>query len=201
MAQNNGPRVDFGKVTTTRVQDGISASADIAVLRQDVVTTYPAASAGNNKVASLFGGSDFGDGQTYNSSRNTIYKIPKGMTAEQVAAHLENVAPSAHIYRELSFDIKDVLTDDQLSMLDQGLSSKTIEEYKEDKAVKNSETQAKVLVDGKVQYRSLHLAMEFKADVDYRDTVAAPAERVQIADETVVVETGEIVVPAEAPKM
>ena len=70
MAQNNGPRVDFGKVTTTRVQPGISASADIAVLRQDVVTTYPAASAGNNKVASLFGGSDFGDGQTFSFNIN-----------------------------------------------------------------------------------------------------------------------------------
>jgi hypothetical protein len=182
MERNNGPRVEFGDITITKVMEGKSATSDIAVLAQPINTVYPAAQAGNDKADSLFDTADFGDGQSYASTRNAIIKVPKGTTVEQVQTKMDNL-PDARIYRELSFDIEDVLTDNQKSMLAQGLSTMSLEEYKENKAVKNSETQAKVLVDGKVQYRSLYFAATAKADIDHRDSVSVAAERTVIATE------------------
>ncbi len=180
--QGNGPRVEFGSVTVLKVVEGMSNSSDIAVVQQEVSSIYPAASAGNDKVDALFASNEFGDGQTYTSKRTAIVKVPKGTTAEQVATKIA-AHPNARIYRILSHDVKDVLTNDQISMVEQGLSSMTFAQYEEEKAVKDAETGAKILHNGQVQYRSLFFATSPVEDIDNRSVTSATPERTVMNEE------------------
>jgi len=192
MANTNGPRVEFGNIIVTKVVEGMSKGSDIAVLSQPVRTIYPSASAGNDKVDSLFGSADFGDGQSYESKRPAIIKVPKGTAVAAVIAKIDALE-NPRIYRILSFNVEDVLTDDQKSMVAQGLSSMTMEQYKEDKAVKNGETGEKVLMDGKVQYRSLFFSTTPVEDIDNREVTATSRTTIAVSEEAIVEEGAPVI--------
>ncbi len=181
MSTISNTRTEFAKIVVTKVVEGMSKNSDIAVLSQPVKTIYPSANSGNDKTDALFGASAFGDGQSYESKRPAIIKVPKGTTAEQVQAKIDALE-EPRIYRILSNNVKDVLTDEQISMVDQGLSSKSYADYKAEKSVKNGETKEEVLFNGQVQYRSLFFSATPVEDVDNRETEQAQSDRVSMAE-------------------
>lgn len=183
----NGATVSFGAVSVHKVMKGKSNTSDIAVLKQEITTTYPAVRTANDKVASIFGDEDFGDGQEFKTSRHTIIKCPVDSTVEAVTAKLAEKAPNGHIYRMLSSNIEDVLTAPQKEMIAQGLSTKSMEDYKADRMVRRSEDNTPVLFNGEPQYRNLFFSATPVEDIDMRGVIAPVAsERVNIAEEQTV---------------
>jgi len=85
-----------------------------AQLRQQVEETY-GRRANNSRTDSLFDDADFGEElttQTYTTTRVAWINVPSSSTVESVAALLA-AHPASRIYRILSFDVTDVLTDEQ----------------------------------------------------------------------------------------
>ncbi len=191
----------LGKIEVQEILEGLGVTSDLAIVFQERVTEYAAAKGGNELTDSLFASEDFGSGQTFDSKRTALVKVPKGKIQAEVEAKLK-AFPDAVIYRILSNDIMDVLSEDQKAMLGND-GNKTIEEYKEDKSVKapNADGELEEILDsnGRVQYRSLFYSSVAKEDIDYR-----VAGRTSIINETELTDATAAVtadMEAEAGKM
>lgn len=179
---DNSIKQEFGPILVDRVMPGMSESTGIAVLKQEVKSIYPAARGSNDKVSNIFGAEEFGTGQEYVNTRWAIIKVPKGVTPEQVQAKLAQF-PNAKLYRILSLNVEDTLTQDQKDALESGLSGMTIEDYKNRNLVVHPETNEPILYNGQPQYRAIFFDAKGRGDEDLRPaaiTATAP-ERVQVA--------------------
>lgn len=129
---------EFSKITVDSVGESLKKAVDQAQIRQKVTTVYPAAKVGNSAASALFGVDEYGlpDGQEYTSERVTWIDIPKGYTKEQVAKRLKEL-PKARIYRKISNNLMDVLTEEQKSMISNGTLK--LSEVEDKRTVRNSE--------------------------------------------------------------
>ena len=170
-------RAQFSSVPSAKIaihkimKSEFDKSKQIAVLKQEFQTTYPARGNANNLTDDIFGKGEIGDDRVETQTRHTIYNIPKKMDAEGLLKAMEKF-PKATIYRILSTDIDDVLTDTQKEMLASGRSSKSLEEYRDDKIVRDSDEDVVLSDDGQNQYRGLFFSSVYKKDVDKRVALA-----------------------------
>jgi hypothetical protein len=165
---NNSIKTQFGKIKVDEVRKSNFGKADIAIIRQKIKTTYPGSKSGNSFTDSLFNDNEFGEGKSYVSSRVTFLKVPKGTTEEEVQKKLDNY-PDARIYRIMSLDYKNVMTDEQKIAIDQGISNKTYEEYEASLRAKNPSTNEDLMYNGKVFYRATYFSTTNVEDIDLRD--------------------------------
>lgn len=170
--QNQGPTLNFNPIQVDEVRVGVSETADIAIVRQTVESVYPGARGGNSLSSALFADSAFGEGQTYTSDRVCIVKVPKGTTKAQVEAKLRQ-HPQARIYRIMSFNFKDCMTDEQKSAIDNGISSLTYDDYRQRLLAINPEDETPLMNQGRQFYRGLFFSTTPVEDVDLRTEVAA----------------------------
>lgn len=110
----------FGPVTVDKVEKSAVTGFFQAQLRQVVEETY-GRSAGNNKVRSFFTDADFGDAlpsTTYTTTRVAWINVPPESASVEAIEALLAKHPKSRIYRVLSFDAGDVLTEGQLIAFD-----------------------------------------------------------------------------------
>jgi len=154
----------FGKITVDSVSENTYKKGIYqAQLRQVVTTEYPSVKLGNSNSDLLFGEDAFNlpAGQSYDSTRITWIPVPEGTTAEKVAERLE-ATPDARIYRVISNNVADVMTEEQHQSVKAGL--RTMEDFKDSLIVRDS--------DGNtitpVQFRQNFFSATGKEDIDLR---------------------------------
>lgn len=159
----------YGPITVDLVQDhNYKTALGSAQLRQVVTTTYPALRVGNSKTSNLFDLSQFElpQGQSYESTRITWINVPKGTTVEQVEAALA-AKPNSRIYKSISFNVEDVMTEEQKTAVRVGLRS--IEEFEEQLRVQRTDENGNTVdIDGPAQYSQNFFADSAVADEDFR---------------------------------
>jgi hypothetical protein len=165
--QNQGPTLNFKPINVDEVREGISDSADIAILRQTVDSVYPGARGGNSLSSALFEDNSFGEGQTYSNDRVCIIKVPKGTTAAQVQTKI-NALENPRIYRIMSYDYKDCMTGEQKQAIDNGISSLSYDDYRDRLLAINPETEEPLMKNGRTFYRALFFSTTPVEDVDQR---------------------------------
>ena len=181
---------DFERITVDSVQDGANPEkSKIAILKQVVVTTYPATKAGNSKTSSLFSTESFGVGSQYGNRpgdkpRASLIKIPVDADIDDVKAQIEALYQAGNqprLYKILSNDVMDVLTDEQKDMIPNAdFPEITLVSYKAKKTVRDGDTQEPILdKNGRIQYGSTYFSHVLKEDEDYR---MAPT-RTQVSQE------------------
>lgn len=187
---NSGRITSFGSISVDKVISGVGANADVALLRQTVDTTYPGVRPGNSLSDGLFGAAEFtgAEAQKFSNDRTCLIKVPKGMSKENVELRLQTL-PKARLWKKLSLHIENVLSDEQKAAIG-GVSTKTLEDYKESHAVRTTATEDKpselVKFNGMIQYRAIGFSAEGREDEDTRNEEYAAlkkdAEAMQIAD-------------------
>lgn len=172
MVNSNGIKTQFAAIKVDEVKRSSFGKVNIAVLRQQVKTTYPASRAGNSMSDSLFAQNDFkAVGKEYINDRVTFIKVPLEATVETVQAKLDKL-PEARIYRIMSSNFQDVMTDEQKEAVDKGISSKTMEDYEKSLKAINPSTGQPIMNNGEVFYRSLYFSSTNVEDIDLRNTNA-----------------------------
>lgn len=173
----NGITKTFSAISVDSInQSPYNAEKFTAQVRQTVTTTYPSMRVGNSKTAMLFDLEDFNlpDGQSFNSTRVTWIPVPAGTTVEQVVARLAS-APQARIYRQISYQLADVLTSEQIGAVNAGLTTMAVLEDKL-RVRKSDGTE----LEGRPQYSQNFFSTVAKADDDFR-----PAEeRTDVPEQT-----------------
>ena len=164
------------------VREGLKAKADTAQVRQTVTREYPAVKGANSNTSGLFSSKDFGPGQTFSHDRVAFVDIPKGLNKDEAQAKLDNF-PNSCIYKKFSYNVLDVMNDDQIEAMETGFSGKDIAFYEEKYAVLDGNKEV-VVEDGSILYSSSHFMQEFKEDMNLRN---ADANRVSIATEATAV--------------
>jgi len=128
MTRNNRIReiqTRFGAVTVDRIISGnsfVAGTSSVALLSQEVMKIYPGSQAGNSRQDGLYDDSQFDNSNTtreFPQVRYCLVKVPSGQTVEQVQARVNSLR-SPSIYRILSNNVADVLTDEQMTMLTRG---------------------------------------------------------------------------------
>jgi hypothetical protein len=152
------------------LQHGVETRQHRAQLRQLVTTKYPK-SRGN----ALFPSSAFGAPQSFEEKRVTWLNVPEGTSVETIQARLEEL-PCPTLSRIL--DLKPILTESQLTAMEKGINTKTIEEYKQD-FVRRSENDEPVLFKNHYQYRAIQFGDDFIEDIDNRALTLAEIIRSQ----------------------
>lgn len=152
---------------------------DFVHVMQTVTTNYPSGRGGNSMSSALFADDKFGVGQSFDSERHCLIPAPKGATAKQAQALLAKL-PTACIYRVLSYNVEDVLTEEQ-----KDFSQKTLDEYREDLVVKDANTDEPILIGGKPQYRQLFFSDVAREDIDFRNVTRSIAAPAAVASEVV----------------
>lgn len=170
---NNEITRTFGPITIDSITEhtfkqGISQ----AQLRQVVTTTYPSIRVSNSKSDSLFNFSDFKlpEGKSFESTRIVWANLPSDITTEQLTEILA-AKPKARIYREISYNVLQVLTEEQKQAIAAGL--RTVAEFQDQLRIRtvDQSTGEVVDIDGPPQYRQNFLSLVGKEDVDYRTNV------------------------------
>jgi len=168
MTNSNGIKTQFAAIKVDEVKRSSFGKVNIAVLRQKVKTTYPASRAGNSMSDSLFAQNDFkAVGKEYINDRVTFIKVPLEATKETVQAKLDKL-PDARIYRIMSSQLEDVMTDEQKKAIEEGISSKSMEEYEKTMKAINPENGQPLMNNGEVFYRALYFSSTNVEDIDLR---------------------------------
>jgi len=175
---NQGPTLEFSPINVDEVREGISDKADIAIIRQTVKSIYAGARGGNSLSSALFEDDSFGEGQTYENDRVCIIKVPKGTTKAQTQAKI-NALENPRIYRIMSFNYTDCMTEEQKSAIDNGVSSLSYEDY-EDRLVARDSDEEPLKFQGAKFYRALFFSTTPVEDVDERERIATPTDAVEI---------------------
>lgn len=182
-SQNSGIKSVDSPITVDGLKAHLSnPKKQQAQIRMIVTKTYPDGKAGNSLNDSIFTNDafGFGEGSSFEDKRVTWIDVPAELTKAEVEAQLKKY-PNARLYKVLSYDINDVLTEEQKSAMESGLSSKTLDDYKEALCVKNAETGEVIMHNGKEQYRTIGFSISGKEDVDLREK-APESVSIQMAD-------------------
>jgi hypothetical protein len=170
MKLNSGIKTSFGKITVDKVEENsYKKGLYQAQLRQVVTTTYPSKRVGNSESDSLFeiDAFDLGEGKEYTSERLCWLDVPNG-TSKKKVEELLKANPKAKIWRKISYDVTDVLTEEQIGAMEAGITTR--EALEESKVVKDAD--GDVVDDGNgPQYRQYFFSKDgMRADIDYRGT-------------------------------
>lgn len=165
----SGIKVSYGKVTVAQILPRTVNSkkgVNKAQLKQEVTKIYPATRVGNSESDSLFSTSEFGlqDGKTYKSTRVTLIDVPENATVAQVQAAIDST--KATLFNKYSYNIEDVLTEEQKQAISAGLT--TLADFKDKLLVRNAEGKQ---IEGNAQYRQTFFKKEYVEDVDHRSSV------------------------------
>lgn len=140
-------------------------------ISQEVTKTYPGGRGGNSRSVAVFSDDKFGEGQEFTTERHMLVKAPKTMSDAVIKADFikwMKANPQATIYRILSHNVEDVLTEEQLAY------GKTIEEYQDDLLVRASDgTELK----GTPMYRQYFLSDVKVDDIDLRGKTATVQQK------------------------
>ena len=149
-------------------------SIDVAQLRQTVTTTYPSMRLTNSESDLLFDTSEYGieDGQSFESVRVCWANVPKGTTSKQIAAKLA-ASPDSKIYRKISNNCLDVLSEEQINAIATGFV--TGDHYPERMKIRDKDGND---LAGAAQYSQNFLSLTGKEDEDKRST---PVEEATLA--------------------
>ena len=181
---NNGIKKEYGQITCDQVVNSFqNAKTAVAVLRQVVTATYPSVRPGTSKSSALFTEEDFGgERQSYENNRTALVKVPLDATKETVEAKLRRLNNPC-IYRVMSYNVEDVLTEEQLNAINQGITDKTLDDYKESLTAVypegNENAGEPIKRNGMSFYRNTFFSDVFKEDIDH--TVEQFAEMQQKA--------------------
>ena len=188
---DSGIITQYGKVVVHKMNENTlpdNTKTFSATLKQDIKKTYPASRPGNSLSDGLFVSEELGgEGQSYNQSRYTIVKAPEGATAAQVAQKL-SAFPTACIYAILSNDIEDVITDEQKRAMETGLTSLSLDDYKDRHEVQDKEGNHYLDGNGNRQYRRWLFSQEWVEDIDNREVGATAGSTAVAAEEFATVE-------------
>lgn len=165
MKAQNSIRNSYSKITVDSVGPSLNVKKHQAQIRQTVTALYPGARANNSLSDKLFEPENFGLGESYDEVRVTWIPVPIGTTIEEVQAKLAK-HPNARLVRTLS--LNPILSEEQIQAMEQGVSDKTMEDYKAKFIVDPSG--AAVLYKGHKQYRHIAFRTEAVADVDLRES-------------------------------
>jgi len=119
----NQIKKEFSAITVDHVEPHtFKPEQSQAQIRQVVTTTYPSQVVGNSATDSLFDIKEFKlkDGQSFSSKRVAWIPVPNGTSVEQVKKILSTL-PRARIYRMISNELDDVLTEEQKQAHGSGL--------------------------------------------------------------------------------
>jgi hypothetical protein len=125
--RNQGQRQITTSVEPIKVESILEGSAligrstKVALLSQTVTRTYPGAQAGNSKQDGLYEDKDFSSGspREFKQVRYCLVKVPHNVTLSEVQDKVDTLT-NATIYRILSNNVMDVITDEQKTMLNSG---------------------------------------------------------------------------------
>lgn len=170
----NGVKTKFGKITVDKVEEN-SYKAGIyqAQLRQVVTTVYPGKRVGNSESDSLFelDSFDIPEGKEYTSERICWIDVPKGTTKTKVETLLKSL-PKARIWRKISNDVMDVLTEEQKSAIESGIT--TLEDMQNSKVVRDENGDVVDNGDGPIYRQNFFSKDGLRADVDKRVNAKTP---------------------------
>lgn len=180
-AKNSGIKIEFGKITIDHVEDHPYKSGMAqAQIRQAVTKTYPSARVANSKSDSLFASDDFDleEGASYTSTRVTWLNVPEGTEKSQVKAKLaEN--KNARIRREIANDVKRVLTEEQVSAIENDEIDYSLEDAQEKFMIRDSDGDPVT----PTQYAQNFFSITGEADTDYRTMVSESEAVAKTAEE------------------
>jgi hypothetical protein len=166
----NGVKTKFGKITVDGVAENTYKKGIYqAQLRQTVTTIYPSKKIGNSESDSLVDLDlfDLPEGKEYSSERLCWIDVPKGYTKAKVETLLK-ASPKAKIWRKISNNVMDVLTDEQIAAIDNDIT--TIENLETSKVVKDVDGVIVDQGDGPI-YRQYFFSKDgMKSDIDKRAT-------------------------------
>lgn len=161
---------------------------EAALLTQNHISIYPGARAATSLQDNVFSDSEFGKDREYTNIRYALIKVPVGTSVEAASAAVNNSIKNGkkvRIYRILSNDVNDLLTDEQKTMMALGRSTKTIEDYQNQYEVQDKEGKRYTDSFGQRQYRRHYFTTSGKPDVDLRKKLATVAVEEVHAVETV----------------
>lgn len=112
---DSGIKVQFGPIEVDHVEKNEYKKDQYqAQIRQEVTKIYPAGKLGNSNADLLFASDveEAGDGQEYTSTRVTWLPLAKKRSEKQIKEQLSKF-PKANIWRIISDNVEDVLTEEQ----------------------------------------------------------------------------------------
>lgn len=148
---------------------------EAALLTQDHISIYPGARANSSLQDNVFNDSQFGEDRVYTTVRYALIKVPVGSTVESVNNAIKaatEAGKSLRVYRIISNDVNDLLTDEQKMMMASGRSQKTIEDYQNQYEVQDKDGVRYKDSFGQRQYRRHLFTTSGKADIDLRKKLA-----------------------------
>jgi hypothetical protein len=174
---NSGITQNFNSIKVDNVTESTYKKGIFqAQLRQTVETVYPSQRVGNSESDGLYDVSAFNlpEGQKYSSDRLCWIHVPEGTNVAKVEALLK-ANPKAKIWRKISNNVMDVLTEEQKGAISAGIT--TIENLETSLIVKDKDG---AVVGDVPQYRQYFFSKDgSKSDVDLRSTVSASVKAAQ----------------------
>jgi len=161
MKNENNVSIAYGPITVDHVKPSdYNAEKIQAQIRQVLTRTYK--QKGSDSLSeSLFDDKEFGDGASFTETRVTWISVPaEKASQEEVEAQLAKF-PKARIMRFLG--LKPILSEEQLTSMENGVNTKTIADYANDQAIPD------VNYKGYAVCRVVKFATSAVADVDNRE--------------------------------
>jgi hypothetical protein len=164
---NSNIQLEYGPLTVDHVKaSDFDDSKFQAQVRQTVTRTYKQSGA-DSLSNPLFNSEEFGDGASYDEIRVAWIPVPaEKNTKEAVVAQLAQF-PAATLVRHLG--LKPILSEEQLRSMENGINTKTIEDYIESQSVKAGDNGPTILYKGLPVTRVIKFATSKVADIDNRE--------------------------------
>ena len=152
-----------------------------ALVRAVIIREYATRQGGNDKQDALFESEEFGQGNTYETTRHALIPVPKDITEDEVKARLQTVN-GGWIMSIFSNDIMDVLTKNQIDLIgfriENGKRVKLTEEetaqqmhtWKAQYEMQNKNGDCFLSKDGNFQFRRNFWKAEECPDIDLRES-------------------------------
>lgn len=164
MVETKFNSIACSEVRKSDYQDRNGNDVFYGILKQVKTTEYTSNGGNHSKQHNPFASQMATSNGTYDSTRVAFLQVPEGTTAEQVAEACAN----GHIYTEYSFNVADVLTDNQLYAVSQG--QQTLADYEKRLVVKGKDDKPVIDKIAKREFysQSFYWGNE-KSDNDMRD--------------------------------
>jgi hypothetical protein len=135
------------------------------MVKQIVKTTYPSARVTNSLSDSLFDNSDFDleEGKSYEKTRVCWLNVPKSKSLDEIKKMIES-KPNCRIWARISENVLDILTPEQIAMMDSEDVDISLDDYKEKFSIPDSDGNELGI------YQQLFFSNEAKEDEDFRSS-------------------------------
>ena len=168
---DSGIKISKSPVSIDSIGDHKFKECQSVQVRQVVTTTYPSKRVNNSNQDNLFSPEAFGfeDGSSYDSNRVAWLDVPNGVDQAAVKKSLDAVNGGT-IYRMLSTDVLDVLTEGQKAAIEaDALPKSTLESFQAARVVRNAdgEVVTKAGTDQPLYSQNFWSQDVNKQDIDY----------------------------------